>query len=93
MMVVVEQDAMSVGLLVDRVIGIHQTVIKPLSEMYQDNKSFSGATILGDGTVALILNVEHLVTRAEREEEARSRPGAGVDTPTPSRPGPSSVAS
>jgi two-component system chemotaxis sensor kinase CheA len=42
--------------LVDFVIGEHQTVIKPLGRMYQDVKGISGATILGDGKVALIID-------------------------------------
>ncbi len=50
-----------IGLLVDSVIGEHQTVIKSLGKMYRDVQGVSGATILGDGTVALILDVPQLV--------------------------------
>jgi len=50
-----------VGLVVDQVIGDHQTVIKSLSKLHSSLKAFSGATILGDGSVALILDVEHLI--------------------------------
>ena len=55
------------GLGVDQVIGQHQTVIKTLSQVYRDVDGFSGATILGDGTLALIIDVNRL-TRSERGE-------------------------
>jgi len=59
--VVVSVSGRRVGLVVDQVIGEHQTVIKSLSRLHADIEAFSGATILGDGAVALILDVEHLV--------------------------------
>ncbi len=49
------------GFEVDQVIGQHQTVIKTLSNIYKDVSGISGATILGDGTVALVLDVNQLV--------------------------------
>lgn len=54
-----------VGFVVDTVIGEHQTVIKTLGRMYRDVKGISGATILGDGTVALILDMSVLYQAAE----------------------------
>ncbi len=54
-----------VGLLVDQIIGSHQTVIKSLSKLHADVSMFSGATILGDGSAALILDVAQLVALAE----------------------------
>ncbi len=54
-----------VGFVVDSVIGGHQTVIKNLGKFYHEIKGISGATILGDGTVALILDVPNLVRSAE----------------------------
>jgi two-component system chemotaxis sensor kinase CheA len=57
-----------VGLVVDQIIGSHQTVIKSLSKLHADVPSFSGATILGDGTVALILDVLHLVALGQGRE-------------------------
>jgi two-component system, chemotaxis family, sensor kinase CheA len=59
--VITEVNGVNVGLAVDQVIGQHQTVIKSLSEVYRGVRGFSGATILGDGTVALILDVNMLV--------------------------------
>lgn len=50
-----------VGIVVDRVIGEHQIVIKTMSALYQDVEEVSGATILGDGSVALILDVAKLL--------------------------------
>jgi two-component system, chemotaxis family, sensor kinase CheA len=50
-----------VGFVVDKVIGGHQTVIKSLGPAFKHMKNLSGATILGDGTVALILDVNTLV--------------------------------
>jgi two-component system chemotaxis sensor kinase CheA len=54
-------NGMQVGFLVDNVIGEHQTVIKSLGKMYRQITNISGATILGDGTVALILNLDELL--------------------------------
>ena len=54
-----------VGLVVDTVIGNHQTVIKPLGSFYKHVEGLSGATILGDGSVALILDVARLVQMVE----------------------------
>jgi len=59
--VVTEIAGERIGLLVDSVIGEHQTVIKSLGKMYRDVQGVSGATILGDGSVALILDVPQLV--------------------------------
>lgn len=52
-----------VGIVVDTVIGEHQTVIKSLSRVYKDVEGLSGATIKGDGSIALILDVPSLVRR------------------------------
>jgi two-component system chemotaxis sensor kinase CheA len=59
--VVTEIAGERIGLLVDSVIGEHQTVIKSLGKMYRGVQGVSGATILGDGSVALILDVPQLV--------------------------------
>ncbi len=60
-----------VGFVVDHVVGEHQTVIKNLGRMYQDVDGISGATILGDGRVALILDLPQLAGRAEEHEKSR----------------------
>lgn len=66
--VVVSTGAERVGLVVDQIIGDHQTVIKSLSKLHADVATFSGATILGDGAVALILDVASLVAAGQRQE-------------------------
>jgi two-component system, chemotaxis family, sensor kinase CheA len=58
-----------VGLVADQIIGNHQTVIKSLSKLHSDVTMFSGATILGDGTAALILDVSQLVALAQTRAE------------------------
>lgn len=67
--VIVSSGDMRVGMVVDQVIGDHQTVIKSLSKLHADVRTFSGATILGDGTVALILDVMHLVSFGQELEK------------------------
>jgi two-component system chemotaxis sensor kinase CheA len=63
-MVVVKDGATRVGLVVDRLLGEHQTVIKPLGRVFQDIRGLSGSTILGSGDVALILDVPALLQLA-----------------------------
>ena len=66
--VVVSTGQERVGLVVDQILGDHQTVIKSLSTLHADVETFSGATILGDGGVALILDVSHLVAAGQRQD-------------------------
>ncbi len=56
-----------IGLVVDQVVGEHQTVIKNLGKFYRRIKEVSGATILGDGTVALIIDVPQLVAQVTED--------------------------
>ena len=63
--VITEIERNRVGFVVDSVIGQHQTVIKTLGRIYRDTRGISGATILGDGTVALIMDVQRLQQMAE----------------------------
>jgi two-component system chemotaxis sensor kinase CheA len=67
--VIVSAGDLRVGLVVDQVIGDHQTVIKSLSRLHAGIGTFSGATILGDGSVALILEIGHLVEAGQVREE------------------------
>ncbi len=66
--VVISTGSERVGLVVDQIIGDHQTVIKAMSKLHHDVATFSGATILGDGSVALILDVGHLVAAGQHQE-------------------------
>ncbi|HUP02897.1 MAG TPA: chemotaxis protein CheA [Bryobacteraceae bacterium] len=61
---VVETEEGRYGLAVDDVLGYHQTVIKNIGRLYRDAPMVSGATILGNGTVALILDPQRLVQDA-----------------------------
>jgi two-component system chemotaxis sensor kinase CheA len=54
-----------VGLIVDQIIGSHQSVIKSLSKLHSEVTMFSGATILGDGSAALILDVAQLIATGQ----------------------------
>lgn len=58
--VVVETDGEKVGVVVDELLGQQQVVIKSLEENFKKVEGISGATILGDGTVALIVDVSGL---------------------------------
>lgn len=64
--VVVTVDGERVGLVVDRVVGNHQTVIQPLGRFFKTVDLFSGATILGDGRVAMILDLPGTVRSLDR---------------------------
>jgi len=59
--VVCNSQGRRIGIVVDRVIGEHQTVIKSLGKIYQDVRGISGATIKGDGSMALILDIAALI--------------------------------
>jgi two-component system, chemotaxis family, sensor kinase CheA len=61
--VVVQYAGQKTGLVVDELLGEHQTVIKPLGKVFQNLKGISGATILGSGEVAMIIDVPALVGR------------------------------
>ncbi|MEN6473506.1 MAG: chemotaxis protein CheA [Syntrophaceae bacterium] len=64
--VVTEVGEQRVGFVVDKVIGQHQTVIKNLGRMFKTTEGISGATIMGDGAVALILDMHKLTQQAQR---------------------------
>jgi two-component system chemotaxis sensor kinase CheA len=66
--VVVSTGQERVGLVVDQILGDHQTVIKSLSGFHAEVGAFSGATILGDGGVALILDIGCLVAAGQRQD-------------------------
>jgi len=64
--IVVAIKNMQVGILADQVIGGNQTVIKPLGKLYKRATGVSSATILGNGSVALILDVEQIIENTEQ---------------------------
>ena len=59
-----------VGFVVDQVVGDYQTVIKPLGRMFRGVEGLTGATILGDGTVALIVDANRLSAVSQRSAKA-----------------------
>ncbi len=76
-MIIVRTERTKVGLLVDRLLGEHQTVIKPLGRVFQHLKGIAGSTILGSGEVALVLNVPGLVAGISRRPNERG--GVAID--------------
>jgi two-component system chemotaxis sensor kinase CheA len=73
--VVVGTGAERVGLVVDQIVGNHQTVIKAMSPLHRNVAAFAGATILGDGSVALILDIAQLIALSQPREERRLAAG------------------
>jgi two-component system chemotaxis sensor kinase CheA len=71
LLVVVEGDGSKCGLFVDDLLGQHQVVIKSLQTNYKKVEGASGATILGDGSVALILDVPDLMRLAKKYQPAQ----------------------
>ena len=71
----------SIGLIVDAVVSSEEIVVKPLGPLLDDSAVFSGATILGDGNVALILDVLGIAERS-----------GVIDTTTAGAPGDQQVA-
>ena len=69
-LIVVHSTDSRIGLLVDRLLGEYQTVIKPLGSIFQHLEGIAGSTILGSGEVALILDVASL----ERYQVRQSAP-------------------
>ncbi len=75
---VVARDGMTrIGLIVDKLHGEYQTVIKPLSSLFRHLRAIAGSTILGSGDVALVLDVPalvHFATEATRPGQAQASP-------------------
>jgi two-component system chemotaxis sensor kinase CheA len=78
--VVIQAGGRRYGVRVDQLLGQHQTVIKPLGRMFRSLRGMSGSSILGNGEVALIVDVNSLSQLAEHAppefEPASRHPGA-----------------
>jgi two-component system chemotaxis sensor kinase CheA len=74
--VVVENADTRMGVVVDRIIGTNQTVIKQISKLQAGAREISGATILGDGSVSLIIDVPQLVASVSRSLPQRKEAAA-----------------
>jgi two-component system chemotaxis sensor kinase CheA len=72
--VLVRYEDQRVGLVVDRVMGTHQTVIQALGKFFRNIEVVSGSTVMGDGRVALILDVAGVVRLADRQCRERAAP-------------------
>ncbi|MBB6479013.1 chemotaxis protein CheA [Spirochaeta isovalerica] len=68
-LIVVNTHDHRIGFIVDEVIGDYQTVIKTLGSIYKDVEGLSGGTILGDGSIALILDVLKITQIVQKEEK------------------------
>ncbi|MRT31821.1 chemotaxis protein CheA [Herbaspirillum sp. CAH-3] len=71
-LVIVQYGQLRAGLLVDGLLGECQAVIKPLGRLFGKVKGLSGSTILGDGRVALILDIPHLVQHTQQQEQGNT---------------------
>ena len=71
------------GFVVDQVLGDHQTVIKNLGRIYRHIQVVSGATILGNGSVALILDPHRLAQEAIRTNSTGTAGGRGASRTCP----------
>lgn len=69
-MIIVEGHGRRVGLFVDQLLGQQQAVVKSLEDNYRKIVGISGATVMGDGSVALILDIPGLIRMAYRQRAA-----------------------
>ena len=67
--IVINDSGKKTGLVVDEIIDKHQTVIKSLGKFYKNIEVMSGATVLGDGSVALIIDIPKLINSEINEEK------------------------
>ena len=88
-LVVVEYGQQRAGIVVDRLLGEFQAVIKPMGQILRGVRGIGGSTILGDGSVALILDIPALgaLSTASRERITRTAasPASGLDSGMPAR--------
>ncbi|WP_294430029.1 chemotaxis protein CheW [uncultured Treponema sp.] len=76
--VIVGSQDKKIGVMVDNLIGEEDVVIKPLRDQFTQSPGISGASILGDGSVSLIIDVSQLLELGVRQEiEARQDAGYG----------------
>lgn len=67
--IVVHFEERKVGFVVDTVVGEYQAVLKPLGRHYKNQDMISGATILGDGTVALVMDTNRIIKHFTAKDE------------------------
>jgi len=71
-LILVEYEEVRMGLVVDRVVGERQVVLKPLGASLKSNKLFSGGSILGDGEIALVLDTNKLIKEFTRSSKSQN---------------------
>ena len=64
--IMVKFEDRKIGVVVDNITGEYQAVLKPLGKLYRSQDIFSGASILGDGTVALVLDTHKVINKFTR---------------------------
>ncbi len=81
--VVLQVDSRCFGLIVDQVHDTEEIVVKPLSEHLKGIRAYAGVTIMGDGKLALILDVPGLALNANVSSESRDRAASEEEVATP----------
>jgi two-component system chemotaxis sensor kinase CheA len=71
----VHQADLDICLGVDALLGQEEIVIKPLADYLTDKPGFSGATVLGDGSIALIIDIAAMIERARKMAVGRDTDG------------------
>ena len=79
--VVLQADDLLFGLVVDGVLDTQEIVVKPLGRHFKQLPAFAGATIMGDGGVALILDVNGLALQAGMGDAAGGSVASGDGAP------------
>ncbi len=64
-MLVIHHEEMKVGLLINKIVGKYQAVIKPLGKYLRKMDIFSGASILGDGNIAIVMDVNKIISNLQ----------------------------
>lgn len=67
--IIINHENIKVGLVIDAVIGEHQAVLKPLGEIFKIQDVVSGASILGNGQVALVIDTHKLIKGYEKHNK------------------------
>ncbi len=67
--IIVSFEDKQLGIVVDKVIGEYQAVLKPLGKHYRKMQIFSGGTILGDGTVALVMDTNKMIKKFSNQQK------------------------
>jgi chemotaxis protein histidine kinase CheA len=70
--VIVKTGDTQIGLVVDELLGREEVVIKPLEDYLQERTGFSGATILGDGGISLILDIYELIDLCKNKQARKN---------------------